>query len=1140
LESSRETNKQTKKKKTNKKIMKTLTVFVFLLLIFLVHNVTCDSLFGHELLRNSGEHRAHLAAALNGRRARDAFGGGNAMPEIEYSHAHKIADPLDGSHKVRFELVAATVRAGTVHLDDAVALLRPDNNVHDVARCNMTHVVFAGDHLLARQIASLLGEHGALTSATLRCNDATAGRRGRVGTPLLARLIAPYQSGAEHLVVEALESPFELLLRGSLHFESTRLPRVASFKRKRFVSSAPLVHHPVPRNDKRGIVEFFSAIGQFFLDIVRETVDALEKLADAMGVLFEVLDEVGTYIATGELDATIYGALYEADWNYNSGSNSAIRATFVPPAAASAVTCGNQSNPMCVSCRNCFFQMDLGLLFKWNITQYTTLHDFALLLRGDVAASMNIVANGGARVSGDVPLFRDILLPEIEIKVMIGPVPIFVSFTLDLALGLRGSLALPPGAAPLNANVSLAACAEYGLELNRDTGSVEPVTRVEFSPSVSPLLERGGAAQLTVDAVLGAYLTARTFVKLQKIGGPFVQLQPSIEVAVDGRAQCASLNWGADVGIGGFLSIKLGRSDIELFSREWPAHSVLQQKASIVTTCPVARTRQATLQAASPIVGGRTWIGDQAACIVRVNDTGDQPFYAVQLSMQAFESPNASDSFLVGVNYAGRFGGIENPLILVGMDRDEDGVNDFALVGGSVVVKDLCSFTFAKVSRVGIDRINLGAALKTVDANGCAPDQLPDSQDPDRDGIGADDRCPQTPSGWRATVNRNATSTEYGCSICDIDASQCAAGLDGAGASVIGIECAMSAVYRAVRVRGTPAHEWLFDFTRVTDDLGLDGKRARGLRLLTTLVNPGTVSNSASRELLRDCFRTDGTLAGCPCHPTRSRCFNGPECNSTLIFAGGLRGACLAQPGADGPCKIGAPGCACFANATCADSFSECQRGFCLVVAVPFVSASNMEGSLSVVDVSTDSSFSRRCSAFSKHVDLVPIERFRGKFTGNMFSTSAVLSADEVSSLTNVNRSCPTWRMTANDPTRSIATLDAGDQTRKRAEQCKYSRVVPNLRISDFKPLSEAAELINVLGEKVGKTAKAKNLGFVKNTFDYDGVKALPMGSLPNDNGGPGIDAPQPSKFGFRSSSNVIQVHANFMLLLLVLVVVAQ
>ena len=159
-------------------------------------------------------------------------------------------------------------------------------------------------------------------------------------------------------------------------------------------------------------------------------------------------------------------------------------------------------------------------------------------------------ASDGATISTRLQLFRDVVLPETEIKLQIGPVPIFMSFLLDVALGLDGSLTLAPGSS-LAAKVGMTGCAEYGLELSELSGSIEPVDRVVFEQSAT--LERGGAS--AADAVLGAYVAARVYIKLQRIGGPVVLVEPSIELALQAavaeREACTSLNWGVDVGIGG-------------------------------------------------------------------------------------------------------------------------------------------------------------------------------------------------------------------------------------------------------------------------------------------------------------------------------------------------------------------------------------------------------------------------------------------------------------------------------------------------------------------------------------------------------------------------------------------------------------
>lgn len=114
--------------------------------------------------------------------------------------------------------------------------------------------------------------------------------------------------------------------------------------------------------------------------------------------LVNVVADLAEYVVTGDFDGEVYGTLFDADWNYEVDSRGAFD-----------VTIEKQG----VICTNCFFQMDMGILFKWDVTDYSTLRDFALLLRGDATAALNITLPQDQQLSTRLPLFRDVLLPAV-------------------------------------------------------------------------------------------------------------------------------------------------------------------------------------------------------------------------------------------------------------------------------------------------------------------------------------------------------------------------------------------------------------------------------------------------------------------------------------------------------------------------------------------------------------------------------------------------------------------------------------------------------------------------------------------------------------------------------------------------------
>lgn len=447
-----------------------------------------------------------------------------------------------------------------------------------------------------------------------------------------------------------------------------------------------------------------------------------------------------------------------------------------------------------------------------------------------------------------------------------------------------------------------------------------------------------------------------------------------------------------------------GGEAVEIYSREWPAAIVAQHKATLYTTCDQSRRRQPGGAAggknnADAIVAGRTWAGYQTQCFGQV-DGGTLPFYLLSISLQALGAPSASDGkFLVGVTYLGRLGSADNPLLLVGADRDQDNVADFRIVTDfkfHVEVADECSFTGARNASERAD----------ADRRGCAPGQLTDAVDFDRDGVpnrvatGGDastpvDRCPQTRSGWRAVVNRNESSPHYGCSLCDIEPARCSGdAVDTSGSDVFGIECSLTAVYEATPSASTD----LFHFRRVTDQaLGFSGgTRVDGDRVLAYL-EPDTATASQQGY----CF-SDRAYPGCSCQ-SRSCNTNSPPkwiCDRTIRAGGVIAGVCVKSP-RNSDCADGQRGCACRGSGYCDAEGTQCVGGFCVVVGVPFLPVIGEDDDIGSVvvdikDVEVDRSFAKRCALFSDNIDLVPLKEFSGSFSVNaaglgVFTSHAVL-----------------------------------------------------------------------------------------------------------------------------------------------------
>ena len=586
---------------------------------------------------------------------------------------------------------------------------------------------------------------------------------------------------------------------------------------------------------------------------------------------------------------------------------------------------------------------------------------------------------------------------------------------------------------------------------------------------------------------------------------------------------------------------------VEIYSREWPAAIVAQHKATLYTTCGESRRRQpggsgngaaGGSNSADAIVAGRTWAGYQTPCFAQV-DGGTQPFYLLSISLQALGAPSSSDGkFLVGVSYLGRLGSADNPLLLMGADRDQDNVTDFRIVNEfkfHVEVADECSFTGARNASERAD----------ADSRGCAPGQLTDAVDFDRDGVpnrvaaGGDastpvDRCPQTRSGWRAVVNRNESSPYYGCSLCDIEPARCSGGaVDTSGSDVFGIECSLSAVYEATPSPSTD----LIHFRRVTDQsLGFSGgTRVDGDRLLAYL-EPDTATASQQGY----CFGDRG-YPGCPCE-SRACDSNSPPkwvCDRTVRAGSVIAGVCVKSP-SNNDCPDGQRGCACRGSGYCDAASTQCVGGFCVVAGVPFVPVvgDDLGDSIAagIKEVEVDRSFAKQCALFSDNIDIMPVKEFSGSFSVNaaglgVFDSHAVVgeSASAVSIETFDQRpasQCPQWRLFANDEDSRAVSLfkeasplamatsggGGGGREPQRASpalkfddvvlvnisrslgsgKCKYNGVIG---VDVFRTLDKAAE-ISSLGLAGGY--KPNQLGFVKNVLDNLGEKDVPEATRPS------------------------------------------
>lgn len=565
----------------------------------------------------------------------------------------------------------------------------------------------------------------------------------------------------------------EMLDGGSvIHFHTNKAPPLHAHR------SREQFRHSTPTDKKKR--DALDRVGQFLVDTAIELESGLRATAKAIVDAAKLVEAALKYIFTGYVsEGPFYAVVIDGQWNYNPDTR---RAAEIVPLNQEADYVGPQAR-----CVDCYFQFDTGFLFRITVEQHSKLSEFALLMRGDVRAKIDVDLAAGARMDASVDVWSDMLAAK-SFMFQVGPIPVIVDYRMDVTIGFRGTLVA------VNAWHGTAqgfGCAELGFELNKASGVVEPVDRLVLAYNGSlPAV----AVTDVSSAALQVFIKVLNYVRFQRIGGPYIRVTPFLEVAVafgdvaapvcgagsTKNALSVAVNWGTQVAIGGFLRVALDEKDVVvIYEKVWEPTPVLSVKDELWSTClsggangkrDVEQQQQQQLSA-SALAVGRAWFGAQKFCVspqttrrdlfgcTDLANDGIVISFDATVSLQLVQRDSAN-SMLFTIDIVSLFGEDANPIVpsygsgLLKPRGDEDG-------DGVLNADDLCSKTsrgVAVLARPGsalncmcweksYKNATVGVCPKGIDPArvGCAEGQQPDIHDVDRDTAGNNpqiDRCP--------------------------------------------------------------------------------------------------------------------------------------------------------------------------------------------------------------------------------------------------------------------------------------------------------------------------------------------------------------------------------------------------------------